>query len=161
MNYLARKRPEYKFYEQTEKKSQIITKVLVGLAVSTGVTSVTGLMFALSIVSMLQGNFDTSTWFFPCKIAVPFDTTSILGWYMKLILFGLYAVFTGYLVVSTLTAYFVSCCYYIDACCDHLNLMFSEMDKIVNLNESLSHLQIADVQKRFKIAVGFHIKIME
>lgn len=76
----------------------------------------------MSIYDMFNGNFDTSTWNLPMKLVVPFNTQSIFGWYsLWFIETNIGIVYS--LCVTSITSYFVSCCFYINGICDHFNLL--------------------------------------
>lgn len=87
--------------------------------------------FAISLINMWFGNFDTSTWFIPVNLACPFDTSTIFGWYMMLLLFQIPCGFAFLLSITAIVTHFVSCCLYIIACCDHFKLKIQNLDQMI------------------------------
>lgn len=152
---------EVKIYENVERNCRDFAQFLVRLGMGSGVIGVFIPTFGLSLVSLLAGNFDAGTWFFPVKYVVPFDSTTILGFYAKVVLYTVYALNSYYLVVLTAIGYFVSCCYYLNGFVENFQLMFDEVDQIVSQDKCMGPEVTIDINKRLKRAVEFHIKIFE
>lgn len=140
------------------------------------VTTIFGLFLpsaAHSFYSMWMGNFDTSTWFTALQMSVPFDTSTVFGWYMKY-LNQVWASIVFNLVTSTLIPYFANCCCYIGACSEqfksnykHLShdfLKFLERSSKSNA-PSTDNNQIrptmSEIQSQLTDLVRFHIKMFE
>lgn len=78
-----------------------------------------GSAFASTAYEMCIGNFDTSTWSPMYELSVPFDVGSIERWLSTW--FILCTAFMSYISCTTsIVTYFMSCCHYIGASCDHL-----------------------------------------
>lgn len=121
-----------------------------------------------SLLCMWNGNYVTSTWFSPMKISVPFDTSSVFGWYMKFLIQIWFAMCYN-MYISTLIPYFANCCSYIHACYEQFKFDY------LNFNDNFSKL----LKNRLKFSrrhtpscyepfnsqlidlVRFHIKIKE
>lgn len=117
---------------------------------------------------MSNGNYDTSTWFSPMKISVPFDTSTVFGWYMRFLI-SMWISICQNMYVSSSIPFFANCCSYIHACYEQFKLDY------LNFNNNFSKY----LKKRFKLKrnyvppsietfesqlidlVRFHIKIKE
>lgn len=80
-----------------------------------------------SFYCMLTGNYDTTTWILSYKLSVPFDKTTVDGWY----LFWLISIQIGIpysLAMILLMSYFAGCCYYIIGICYHFKLVISSIN---------------------------------
>lgn len=82
-----------------------------------------------SIYCMLNGNYNTSSWLQPYNLVVPFETESIFGWF-KLYLVQCYLGTVYSLSKSSVTSYFMSCCLYVTALCEHFALKVAEIKAI-------------------------------
>lgn len=149
-----------RIYENVEQKCRRFTIVLMKLGMVSGAIGVFMPTFVLSLVAMLMGNHDASTWFFPTKYLVPFDSTTIVGFYSKLAMYAVYGLNSYYLVILTAIGYFVSCCYYLNAFCEYFQLMFNEIDQIA-CHRCISAKETNEINNRLKKAVEFHKKIFE
>lgn len=110
-----------------------------------------------SIFCLCKGDYETSTWYLIYRMIGPFDSTSILGWYMMWLV-QLYVAYTYSFVVSAVSTHFLSCSFYIEACCEQLLSMFKMLDTIIqNEKEKLKRFQ---VKKQIGDAVAFHIDTM-
>lgn len=87
--------------------------------------------FAHSSLCMLQGNFDTTTWFFHVKMWWPFETKSIAGWYFRWGCYSLNGYSYVYMCVTVIT-WLVECCLYIKALCQNFQIIIDDCDEIVN-----------------------------
>ncbi|XP_031617477.1 odorant receptor 4-like [Contarinia nasturtii] len=123
-------------------------------------------MYAASLLfsfyCMIVNNFDTSTWILPFTLWVPFNTEHLLGWY--LLLFIQFSMGMAYSMSQvTITAYFVCCCNYIGAICEHFNLLMNSVraDVEFNLNEKNPHLhqnRCREIERKLATAVSIHEK---
>lgn len=94
-------------------------------------------LFALffSIYCICVGNFDASTYYLPMRFLPPYHIDTLLGWYPFWALQFICSIsyLCGTVVV---TMYFVSCCYYLGALCNHfdyhLELVDAEFEKNSN-----------------------------
>lgn len=84
------------------------------------------LMYAL--VCIACGNYDTSNWYLAFNVVVPFDQTCIWGWFLTWLI-QLFMAFAYVMCMTTFTSFFVSCCYYIYAMCDHVNVLINSVSK--------------------------------
>lgn len=80
-----------------------------------------------SLYSIWCGNHDTSTWYTMYDMSVPIDTTTFIGWYFQLFIiqtpFGLmYCI-----VCSGIFAHFLSCCLYIQAGREHIQMLIDNL----------------------------------
>lgn len=142
----------FEVYLKAERKGRTCTIWLSSFIVGSCTMTLYLLSLIHSWVSMWNGNYETSTWFVPYKLVVPFDTSSIFGWYM-LWLIQIYAGYTYVLSISAVISYFVSCCFYIEACCEHLFLVLKA------LNTDL--LNDVNGKNRLHHVIIFHIEVMK
>lgn len=87
----------------------------------------------VSILSMLAGNFDTSTWPFVYNMVMPFSTKPVLGWYLAwLIQLCIGMAYTT--SMTSVVAYFVNSCIYVRAICHHFHLLIQSIEQIIIKN---------------------------
>lgn len=153
----------YYIYFNTEQKCRQFTKNFVKFIFINQQMYLAAMIF--SIYSMIVGNFDTSTWILPFKCWVPFNTESVYGYYLHwFIQFSMGMAYSSSQV--TITAYFVCCCYYIVAICDHYKFVMqtikTETDK--NLDEKnplLYQKRNCEIKKKLLEAIDIHVKAYE
>lgn len=147
-------------YRKAERNGRLCTK-WISLYVVVNCTLCAFLMAIVhSIVCMWRGNYQTSTWFLPYKMSVPFDTSTVFGWYI----FWLVQIYAGYTYLFTISAvitYFVSCCFHIVACCEQFLYMFNALDSQFVEDVEMNYQNVLKVKKQLNDAIVFHIKIME
>lgn len=145
-------------YTKAEEKCQFITKWLP-IMQSTIVMSVVILPpLIYSIICLLYGNFDTSTWFLALKMSTPFDTSNISGWYLSYILGS--ALFVPYITaLECVLTSLVSSCFYLGAIREHCESMFQTLDsKIDQISSTEDTWRTKTV---FDNVISFHVKITE
>lgn len=108
-----------------------------------------------SIYCILIGNLDTSTWYILYDMKIPIDTTTIIGWYVKLFIFQApFSVTYGFVFVG-IVSHFLSCCYYILAGCEHIYLL------IDNLNYKIKTITNIELKSIFIDVIKMHNNIFE
>lgn len=110
---------------------------------------------AMALWNMYKGNYDTSNWFLPYRIILPFDRSSMFAWYCEFFL----QAYSGYAFVLTITStvtFFGGCSYYIDACLRQFKHMFNEIDENVKNGESGEM-----IEKKVFETVVFHNNILD
>lgn len=117
------------------------------------------------IYCMYVGNFDTSTWPLPFNMAVPFDTSSIIGWYL-LWFIQTNTAFSYCLGTIAPTAYFMNCCLYIITLCDHFNCIINSINEHVEgyhqIKNKLKTKKInLQIKEKLGRAVKHHEEILE
>lgn len=95
--------------------------------------------FLNSIHGLLIGNFETPP--IPFQMSVFFSTETIIGWYI-LIFIQVNMSLSYSASMTSIVAYFVSCCLYIMGICDQIDLMIREMTNGVELNLQKRNLKI-------------------
>lgn len=104
-----------------------------------------------SLYCIIVGNFDTSTWELPFTLWVPFDTTTVHGWYLLwFIQFSMGMSYSS--SQTTITSYFVCCSYYIGAICGHFNSLMNQVNKEVESN-LMEKNTIAHKKRCFEIKI--------
>lgn len=122
-----------------------------------------GLVYALVCIAF--EDYNTASWYLPFFMLVPFDQTRILSW-MLMWLFQ-FNIAMGYALVTTsVTSYFVSCCYYIHSMCDHFKLLINSVTNgIEHMQMEKNRWEIMKIYQQTEIQlrniVNFHMKIKE
>lgn len=127
-NQLVEDEPNvHKLYWNAEQNSRKITVKLSYIMLTTGTVILPTIK---SIFDISNGKYDTSAWVLPFFISVPFNTESILGWYLLLLInINIGVAYT--LSMCTITSYFISCCYYVTAICKHFDFMIDTIENDV------------------------------
>lgn len=111
-----------------------------------------------SLYCMWRGNYDTSTWYTPYEMIVPFDTTTVFGWYFLVFGIQIHECYMYVFIAGASVSYFVSFCYYIEACCEQFNAIMFDM------NDELTKKNNADVivaKEIFNEAIRLHFKVIQ
>lgn len=150
-------------YWECEQKCRKLTKTLNHYVFLH--TAMFPTVLAYAIVCIAFGNYDTSTWYLPMAMLLPFDRTHIFGWLMAWFIQLAMVTFYG-LCMPAVTSYFISCCYYIDAMCVHFNVLIDSITKNVERMQSEKNLRKIEKIREQTIAqlcnlVTFHIEIYE
>lgn len=118
-----------------------------------------------SLVNILMGNSDVSTWALPMDLSVPFDKNTLWGWY--LMWFFQFNISICYVSCTiTITTYFVCCCIYIGAICEHFRFMYDCAMQNVEQNrkekdpQQYKRRQLL-INEQMNKAVQIHSKIFE
>lgn len=151
----------FNIYLKTEKRCRKITKLM---ACYPAMLMFTGALL-YSVYCLLTGNRDTSTWILPYKMAMPFNTESIVGWYLLWLVQANVGLAYTFIMV-TITSYFVCNCFYVMALADHfIHLIHSSKGDIEfdrNEGNMVSrqkiHRKMKDVLSQ---AISIHIKAFE
>lgn len=113
-----------------------------------------------SIFEICFGNFDATTLQLPFNIWIPFDTTTILGWYiLSFLQFNTGIVYSLTLVAGT--TYFLSCCIYIVALCDQFKYIMQMKYRIVDKNSGRKYNGILQMKQQLSEAIEIHNKGFE
>lgn len=124
-----------------------------------------GAALCFSFYCLYTGNFDTSTWFLPFAMVVPFDTSTFEGWY--LFLFIQISISFSYITcMVSISSYFVCSGFYIEAICDHFAFLIYSIQETIKINRNendqkkilRNHLKIKD---KIQEAIGIHVDIYE
>lgn len=92
-------------------------------------------------------------------MVVPFDISTVLGWYIRLFVIYAYGGYTYALTFSAVVSYLTSCCLYVEACCEHFESMLQKCDELIDFaEEDLMKKRFTD---QLKTAVSLHTKILE
>lgn len=115
--------------------------------------------------NIFTGNLDVSTWALPMDLSVPFDTNTLWGWY--LMWFFQFNISICYVSCTiTITTYFVCCCIYIGAICEHFRFVYDSIMENVEKNHNENNPQIHErtqwlINEKMSKAVEIHAKIFE
>lgn len=117
------------------------------------------LLCPMHLVVWPFGHFDASSWRLCLNYAAPFDIRTIPVWFLMWVI--QFNVCLGYTAcMTTLTSFFVGCCFYIKAMCDHVNLIMHELQSDIERNRTIetNHQKISN---HLIEAVKLHIQIFE
>lgn len=108
-----------------------------------------------SIYCICIGNMDTSTWTTTYNLVIPFNENSaIWKWYlMWFTRFNMGMTYTA--CTTSITSYFVACCIYICAMCDHFGVMMR------STSEDVKQLHDEEGPKRVKLMRKFKEKLSQ
>lgn len=121
--------------------------------------------FAYATYCVCMGNYDTSTWPAPMDLSVPFDKSTIIGWYS--LTFILMCMDLTYLISLLLgTTHFIACCIYIAAICEHHELVLRSWQENIEQNQREADRQkfeenSAKIREQIKGIVQIHMEIFE
>lgn len=116
-----------------------------------------------SIYCICTGNLETSTWGLPFYMAVPFDTARIFNWFI-LWFFQFNTIFSYSLPMSSTTLYFVCCCLYIAAACDHFKFVIHSVNESVKKYRNMPQNYVEmhrRITQNISQAIDIHSKIYE
>lgn len=109
---------------------------------------------------MWHENFDTSTWYFETQVIVPFDLSNIYFWYGLVVLEGFMSIVFSFIFITAIT-YFMCCCFYINACCQHFRLICLQLNKKINRNAQQMDENLMGIKKRLCDALKIHVNLIE
>lgn len=106
--------------------------------------------FLYAIYCVCIGKFDNISIPLPFVLALPFTTETVLGWFTAWALAFNMALVYGTTMVS-ITSYFVSCCTYICAMCDHFNLLMKwSNENALRFNDEKCPIEKRKLKKKIK-----------
>lgn len=160
-----------RIYVKCERNGRLYTKCLASFKFTLSI-GIFGVMLWNSFAAMWTGNFDTSTWIVAYHTAVPFDTTTVLGWYLRLAFQWIFAMF--YVLTKTpASTFYLSSCLYIEAMCHHFGHSIRALaalatdlpdtsgdtsgDKSGGAGRSKAHL----IKEQLIETIALHAKILE
>lgn len=138
----------------------MILKWMIIILFSTLTFGVAVPLIGYSIVCMMRGNFDTSTWYFPLALDILVDSSTTIGWYLRMMdyIWGGYAYSV---VVSAVIPYLVGCCFYLKTSCKHLRSIFDGCEEIMGADHDENTTQAVIIAGKIKCAISIHIKVLE
>lgn len=120
-------------------------------------------ILAYPVYSIVVEKCDPETWVLPYKMTVPFDSKSVLGWFLLWFIQCMMSTSYALCVLST-TSYFVCCCIYISTISKHFELLFksieNDVDQMNNKNTFSPELS-QNAQANLHQAIEVHVKIYE
>lgn len=121
-------------------------------------------LYIYSIYCIAFGNFDTSTPL-PVVMSVPFNAQTIWGWHLKCFL-EFFMALTYAITLVSLTSYFVCCCLYIGAICNHFEFLMHSIRDDVHRNHAeknlpKQHKLNRQTQANLVQAIQLHVKLIE
>lgn len=118
--------------------------------------------FFYSIYCIYEGNLDTSTYYLPLRLATPFNIEqSLFGWYLVWALQFMGGITYMFAIVVTLHS--VCCCFYLEALCNHFDLLIESVDAEFcdNQGEPNDDFIWKNARKLFIDAIDHHNTIYE
>lgn len=150
-------------YWSAEQKCRKYTKTIVSVFILQMLLSYVAVLF-YSVYQICIGNLVTSTWPALYDLSVPFDSSTIWGWYLLWLV--TLAVNASYILcLTSVVTYFVSCCFYLGAMCDHFNFTMRSTEALVKQNQQeksrqmyiTNYRKIVDqVQKSIEIQIQIY-----
>lgn len=134
-------------YWKTEQKCRQFTRYMSYFIYVDQLIPIAALFY--SFYCIYAGSRDTSTWILAFNILVPFDTQNLFGWYLKWFICLTMSISYAS-AVTLITSYFVSCCLYIQAICNHFNML-----------NSLTEQNAESIRKNLTQAVNIHVTTFE
>lgn len=158
---IAEHTPSFKFYVEAERKGHMYTKRLSYFVFINISCSAFGMAAVNACYNMYIGNWDPTTYFLPYKLLIPFVNYHTISGFFIQWLVQIYCGYTYILTISAVVMYFLSCCYYIDACCLDFERVFIEIDEKVK-NNIKSNVRLSnEIRIKIRDSIVFHIKIMQ
>lgn len=152
-------------YWMAEQKCRRTIDYLIRYMIFERSAYVFALLFAIYCVYV--GNFDTSTYYLPLRLAPPFNINSIFVW----LIFWAFQFICGiaYLCGTVIvTMYFVSCYFYLEAFCKHFDYLIELVDAALNQNHhesndthTITYQSPLNARKILINAIDQHNKIYE
>lgn len=151
-------------YISVEQKCRQFTKQMISFVLFQQVSFV--FAFFYSIYCIHVGNFDTSTYYLPLRLASPFEINSLFKWY----LFWVFEFVGGitYLGGTVVVAlYFVCCCFYLQALCDHFDCLIEQVDDELSkklgvpIEPAIACIRSLNARKLLSNTIEHHNKIYE
>lgn len=122
------------------------------------------LNFLNAIINIILGNLNTSTWSLSFTMSVPFDKTCVWGWLLTSFIEINTAISYSFCMVS-ITSYFICCCFYIEALCEHFDALIklsgNEVERIREKNQQITGKFYLKAHNQLSEAVKLHVKIFE
>lgn len=121
------------------------------------------LVLSFSIYKMCHGNFDTSDWLSTHNLVLPFDDTTVWGWFLRCFI-QINDTFSYVSGMVPAASHFVCCCIYIGAICDHFNhiIRAPNMEEFKETKNQRENSEIClKLKENFVQAIQLHFKLFE
>ncbi|XP_031626815.1 odorant receptor 33c-like [Contarinia nasturtii] len=147
----CKRKVQYDFYEEAERKSHGITKwpLLIFFGAFYGVILIS--VIDIIVSDLIFGDLHPENWYTFYKMTIPFDRGSVSGFigYFIIQFVLLHCYYAGLIPCFS---FFVGTCHYLEACCNDLSEKFNETDK-----------ETASIRIKTKLIdiVTFHINVIE
>lgn len=156
----------FTIYHDTEMICRRFSKLIIVMMLHLS-NVVWGLFLFNSFYQLWRGNRDTSTWEAAFNIAVPFDTSTLFGWYMFYVVQGFLA-YSYSLNQPIIITFFMSCCLYTEALCKHFAVAFRRTDCRNQATNTAENNEFVDrskenllIREQFIAALKLHVKLIE
>lgn len=140
------------YYTEAERKGTKYVKTISMIFLTHISTGVFGMAIMNAVYNIYIGNSHPQTWYLPYMISLPFDRSTYTGYLLSL-LAQMMAGYTYILTMTAVTTYFLACCFYIEACIQHLQYKIGNLDSIAE-NER-------DDIDRLRDIIKFQIEIIQ
>lgn len=153
----------FNIYWNIEQKCRKYTKLMGSYTFSNQIMLMPPLYSFIR--DIMAGKMETSNWTLPFTIGFPFSTESVWAWYLKW-LAQLHMSVAYAACISAATSYFLCCCLYIGAICDHFKLNMHSIKKNAKQNSKEQnplkcHQNSLIIQQKLIKAVEIHFKLYE
>lgn len=139
-------------YWTNEQKCRKFTKILSYYVFAHQSIVMASLFYSFYCICV--GNLNTTTWVLAFNIVVPFNTEYLLGWYLQWLI-QLSMSISYVLSVVSVTSFFVCCCFYIQAICNHFKLLINSIE------QNDGQCDERNQEKKITNAIEIHVKAFE
>lgn len=163
IQFITADEDEVAIYWKNEKYCRKRTKQSLYYVAFNQASFVITLLF--SVYFLFIGKFDSSKLLLPFNLILPFDTKTVLGWYI--LWFIEFNIGFSYVISMVgITSYFVCCCFYICTICDHFQWLLQSLEADVKRNQSEKNTQkhtqnLKKIKEKFLHAIEINIKAFE
>lgn len=141
-----------------QKHTKILFKYLIGH----GITFLFPFLF--SIYCVYIGDVDTSTWQLRFQYSLIFNSNNLWNWYFAWVCECMSAMAYASCIVAS-TTYFICCCLYIEAICEHfkwtINMIREKIDENQNVKIVYELRNPLKIKKEMNQAVELQTKALE
>lgn len=93
-------------------------------------------------------------------MVVPFDTSTVFGWYVLWVV-QIYAGYTYLFTITVVTTYFLSTCIYVGACCEQFSSMIFVLDEYFVEGDGCDNNKAAKAKRQICEVIAVHLKTLQ
>lgn len=151
----------HRIYELADKRSSFLSKAFMW-TINIGALFTAYFPSVLSVAYNIyfRDNHDPKTYFIALKVAIPFIELNNMFDYLIYFLCNVQVGYGTLLMINSVLMFFVSCCIYLKAACDHFIRLFDDMDDLASLEPRRTN-RSALMKKKLRDAVRLHINLSQ